>query len=124
MNNDIHPEINRDNGLPTFVPPASVSEARNRIAELNSAIVSIDNQISVRELSNNLDPAWLKRSTTSQRFKTLERDRLLNWIEDRKEEISHGRNINDYIVAVIREDYSNQEWDDVMEEAREIMGLS
>jgi hypothetical protein len=122
MNNLQH-EINRDNGLPVFHAPKSVSEARARIAELNSAIRSIDNQISVREISNNLDPEWLKRSTTSQNFKTLERDRLQNWIDDRNEVASRGKNINDYIVAIVREDYNDLEWMGVEREAREIMGL-
>ncbi len=116
--------MQNDSSLPTFTPPTNMSEARNRIAELNSAIKSIDDQISVRELSDNLDPDWLKRSTTSQRFKTLERDRLVNWIEDQKEMASRGRNVNDYIVAVVREDYSDQEWEMVLREAHEIMGLN
>ena len=116
-------EINRDTGLPTFTPPTSLSEARARIAELNSAIRSIDNQISVRELSNNLDADWLKRSTTSQNFKMLERDRLQNWLDDRQEMAMRGKDINQYIVAVVREDYSDTEWDSVLREAREIMEL-
>lgn len=116
-------EINRDSSFPAFVPPVTVSEARNRIAELNSAIKSIEDQIYVRELSDNLDPAWLKKATTSQRFKTLERDKLLNWIEDRSYENSHGKNINDFIVAVVREDYTDQEWEGVLLEAHEVMGI-
>ncbi len=116
-------EINRDTGLPTFTPPTSLSEARARIAELNSAIRSIDNQISVRELGNNLDPDWLKRSTTSQNFKMLERDRLQNWLDDRQEMVSRGKNVNDYIVAVVQNDYDSNEWENVLREAREIMEL-
>lgn len=123
MNNSPNHEINRDTGLPTFTPPTSLSEARARIAELNSAIRSIDNQIAVRELGNNLDADWLKRSSTSQNFKMLERDRLQNWVDDRQEMVSRGKNINDYIVAVVREDYSDAEWDSVLREAREVMGL-
>ena len=117
-------EFNRDNGLPTFNPPASMSEARNRIAELNSAIKSIDDQISVRELSDNLDAEWLKRSTTSQRFKTLERDRLLNWIEDRNYDMSNGKNIDRYIIAIVQNDYDEEEWNQITREAKEIMDLS
>ncbi len=121
---NISHEINRDNGLPVFTPPTNMSEARSRIAELNSAIKSIDDQIAVRELSDNLDPDWLKRSTTSQRFKTLERDRLQNWVEDQKEMTSRGKNLNDYIVAVVQNDYSDDEWESVLREAHEIMGLN
>lgn len=116
-------EINRDNGLPVFAPPTTTSEARARIAELNSAISSIDDQVTIRELSGNLDPDWLKRSTTSQRFKKLERDRLLNWIEDRNEMLAQGKDINQYIVAVVQNDYEPSEWEAVLREAREIMEL-
>lgn len=116
-------EINRETGLPIFNAPNSVSEARARIAELNSAIRSIDNQISVRELSNNLDPEWLKKCSTSQNFKMLERDRIQNWLDDRQEAITRGKDINQYIVAVVQNDYDPNEWDNVLREAREIMEL-
>jgi len=116
-------EFNRDNGLPTFNPPITTSEARNRIAELNSAIKSIEDQILVREMSDTLNPEWLKKATTSQRFKTLERDRLLNWIEDYNADVTSGKNLNDFIVSVVREDYSDEEWECVVADARAVMRI-
>lgn len=121
MNN--HQDINPNTGLPGFNPPATASEARARIAELNSAISSIEDQITVRDLAGTLDSEWLKKCTTSKRFKTLERDRLLNWIEDRQEMLAQGKDINQYIVAVVQNDYEPSEWENVLREAREIMNL-
>ena len=121
MNN--HQDINPNTGLPGFNPPATASEARARIAELNSAISSIEDQITVRDLAGTLDSEWLKKCTTSKRFKTLERDRLLNWIEDRQEMLTQGKDINQYIVAVVRDDYNDDEWDSVVREARDVMEM-
>lgn len=107
--------------LPTFVPPASTKEARERIAELDSAITSINDQIAYREMSGTQDPDWFKRSSTSRRFKMLERQRLENWIDEYVMASEMGDFIEKYIVAVVRQDYSDEDWADVVAEASEAM---
>lgn len=108
-------------GLPDFSPPVTVSEARARIAELNAAIASIDDQARYRELSNTLDAGWYRKAKTSRRYKSLERDRLQNWILDQSDRAVGARTLNDCIVEVVRGDYLDDDWEGVLEEANAIL---
>ena len=85
------------NGLPPFTPPSTTAEARERIAQLNVAIMSIQDQVEYREMTQSLDPEWFKKATTSKRFKTLEVQRLQAWIDESAR--GNGPALNDAIGA-------------------------
>jgi hypothetical protein len=108
------------NGLPEFVPPATESEARTRITELNMAILSIEDQIKTQEITNGIDPAWFRKASTSRRFKTFELQRLKDWVEDKN---SRGVSLSDHIVDIVRADYNDDEWADIYADARMRAGI-
>ena len=56
---------------------------------------------------------------TSKRFKSLEMQRLQAWLDERLD--GGGDALNDAIISVVREDYTDSEWEGVMEEARTIV---
>jgi hypothetical protein len=105
-----------------FVPPLTVAEARDRLAEINTAIDSIADQIKIRELENALDPEWLKRATYSRKFKVLEARKLDNWIANMEDDRKGYRTLNDAIIDVIRDEFAPEEWDGIVEEARASIG--
>jgi len=107
------------NGLPPFDVPHSTKDARERIIQLTTAIASIDDQCKYREISNTLDPEWFKRAMTSKRFKSLEMQRLQAWLDDRID--SGAMTLDEAILAVVRNDYSDSEWDSVVREARDLV---
>lgn len=107
------------NGLPHFEPPATMTEARERIAQLTAAVSSIEDQIRYRELSGSLEAEWFRRATTSKRFKTLEIFRLNAWVDEQHD--APPADLNHWIVAVVRSDYTNEDWDEVLGEARSLM---
>jgi len=107
------------NGLPPFDVPHSTKDARERMIQLTTAIASIDDQCKYREISNTLDPEWFKRAMTSKRFKSLEMQRLQAWLDERLD--GGGDALNDAIISVVREDYTDSEWEGILEEARTIV---
>lgn len=107
------------NGLPPFDVPHSTKDARERIIQLTTAIASIDDQCKYREISNTLDPEWFKRAMTSKRFKSLEMQRLQAWLDERLD--SGAMTLDEAILAVVRNDYSDIEWESVMAEARDMV---
>lgn len=107
------------NGLPPFTPPATLSEARERIAQLNVAIMSIEDQVQYREMTNTLDPEWFKKATTSKRFKTLEVQRLQAWIDDGAQ--GGGMTLNDAIVAILKDEYPPDDWETIVQDAQRYM---
>jgi hypothetical protein len=107
------------NGLPPFDVPHSTKDARERIIQLTSAVASIDDQCKYREISDTLDPEWFKRAMTSKRFKSLEMQRLQAWLDDRLD--SGAMTLDEAILTVVRNDYTDSEWDSVVREARDLV---
>ena len=107
------------NGLPPFTPPSTTAEARERIAQLNVAIMSIQDQVEYREMTQSLDPEWFKKATTSKRFKTLEVQRLQAWIDESAR--GNGPTLNDAIVSLLKGEYAPDEWDGVVQDAQRSM---
>lgn len=107
------------NGLPPFVPPSSTAEARERIAQLNVAIMSIEDQVEYREMARTLDAEWFKKATTSKRFKTLEAQRLQAWIDEGNQ--GNRMTLNDAIIAIIRDEYAPDDWDSIVRDAQRYM---
>ena len=107
------------NGLPPFTPPSTTAEARERIAQLNVAIMSIQDQVEYREMTQSLDPEWFKKATTSKRFKTLEVQRLQAWIDESAR--GNGPTLNDAIVSLLKGEYAPDEWDGIVQDAQRSM---
>jgi hypothetical protein len=107
------------NGLPPFTPPSTTAEARERIAQLNVAIMSIQDQVEYREMTQSLDPEWFKKATTSKRFKTLEVQRLQAWIDESAR--GNGPTLNDAIVSLLKGEYAPDDWDGVVQDAQRSM---
>jgi hypothetical protein len=107
------------NGLPPFTPPSTTAEARERIAQLNVAIMSIQDQVEYREMTQSLDPEWFKKATTSKRFKTLEVQRLQAWIDESAH--GNGPTLNDAIVSLLKGEYAPDDWDGIVQDAQRSM---
>lgn len=107
------------NGLPPFTPPSSTAEARERIAQLNVAIMSIQDQVEYREMTRTLDPEWFKKATTSKRFKTLEVQRLQAWIDEGTQ--GDDMTLNDAIVSLLKGEYAPDEWEGIVQDAQRSM---
>jgi len=107
------------NGLPPFTPPSTTAEARERIAQLNVAIMSIQDQVEYREMTHSLDPEWFKKATTSKRFKTLEVQRLQAWIDESAR--GNGPTLNDAIVSLLKGEYAPDDWDGIVQDAQRSM---
>ena len=107
------------NGLPPFTSPSSTAEACERIAQLNVAIMSIQDQVEYREMTRTLDPEWFKKATTSKRFKTLEVQRLQAWIDEGTQ--GDGMTLNDAIVSLLKGEYSPADWDGIVQDAQRSM---
>ena len=107
------------NGLPPFTPPSSTAEARERIAQLNVAIMSIQDQVEYREMTRTLDPEWFKKATTSKRFKTLEVQRLQAWIDEGTQ--GDGMTLNNAIVSLLKGEYAPDEWEGIVQDAQRSM---
>jgi hypothetical protein len=107
------------NGLPPFTPPSTTAEARERIAQLNVAIMSIQDQVEYREMTQSLDPEWFKKATTSKRFKTLEVQRLQAWIDESAR--GNGPTLNDAIVSLLKGEYALDDWDGIVQDAQRSM---
>lgn len=107
------------NGLPPFTAPSSTAEARERIAQLNVAIMSIQDQVEYREMTRTLDPEWFKKATTSKRFKTLEVQRLQAWIDEGTQ--GDGMTLNDAIVSLLKGEYATDDWDGIVQDAQRSM---
>lgn len=109
------------NGLPPFVEPLTVAQARERIAELSVAISSIEDQIHYREISGSLEAEWYRRASTSRRYKALEQHRLQSWIENRNDEAKGTRTLSDAVLEIIQHDYTPEEWEGILDEARALL---
>jgi hypothetical protein len=107
------------NGLPPFTPPSTTAEARERIAQLNVAIMSIQDQVEYREMTQSLDPEWFKKATTSKRFKTLEVQRLQAWIDESAR--GNGPTLNDAIVSLLKGEYAPDDWGGIVQDAQRSM---
>lgn len=107
------------NGLPPFTPPSTTTEARERIAQLNVAVMSIEDQIEYREMTHTLDPEWFKKAATSKRFKTLEVQRLQAWIDEGAQ--GNGMTLNDAIVSLLKGEYAPDDWETVVQDAQHYM---
>lgn len=107
------------NGLPPFTQPSTTMEARERIAQLNVAVMSIEDQIEYREMTRTLDPEWFKKAATSKRFKTLEVQRLQAWIDDGAQ--GNGMTLNDAILTMLKEEYLPHNWETVVQDAKRYM---
>lgn len=107
------------NGLPPFTAPSSTAEARERIAQLNVAIMSIQDQVEYREMTRTLDPEWFKKATTSKRFKTLEVQRLQAWIDEGTQ--GDGMTLNDAIVSLLKGEYAPDDWEGIVRDAQRSM---
>jgi len=119
MNTNTGASLYNTNGLPDFIPPESVTEARERIAALNVAVMSIDDQVRYREMSGSLDPEWFKKAATSKRFKSLEVQRLQDWLDDNVR--GGSMSLNDAIVEIVRQDFLDADWAQVVKEAKQLM---
>lgn len=105
--------------LPSFIQPTSPAEARQRLAELNMALASINDQIECKRLDNSLDGAWLQKANTSKRYKNLEKDRLSNWLIDNSFS-ADAKSLNDIIVELVHSEFEEHEWASIVAEARSL----
>ena len=114
----------KDYVLPAFTPPGTTMEARERMAELDLAIASIDNQYEYRKLADTLDADWYKRAMTSRRFKALERQRLEDWVDEYTDAADHGLRLETFIVEVVRDEFEAAEWEGIVSEAQAAMKIA
>jgi hypothetical protein len=112
------PDTAPNYALPTFVPPATTQEARERMAELDVAIASINDQIQYRELADDLSPDWFKKAATSRRFKALERQRIESWLHEYNDAADHGIRLETFIVDLVRDEFEPDEWTAIMADAQ------
>ena len=101
-------------------PPATRAEARARLADIDDRIAAIRTQIAATDMKRQqrrgmADPDWEHRARTALRHLQRERAEALQHLRglpDRKDLLK------DRIIAVVREDYSDEAWSCVMAEAR------
>lgn len=102
-----------------FVPPKTATEARKRIADLDYDIAHIDQQFAVRNARGGGDPDWRHRASRARMIKDLERARLRIWLEEHQQNEEHA--LYKAIVDVVRSDYDESEWKDVLAEAQKLV---
>jgi hypothetical protein len=110
-----HANLYNTGGIPEFKEPSGLQDARERINELRLAIMSIEDQMAYQQATGATDPAWLRKAATSRRFKTFELGRLENWL-------ALHSNLSERIVEIVRSDYSEADWQQVLTEAKSSVG--
>jgi len=100
-----------------FAPPATIAEARGRIAVLDYDIADIVRQFRLRAArEGRLDPLWAARANRARALKELERERLSIWLEERRERPAAA------LLAVLAElgplRFGERPWAELMAAAR------
>ncbi|MBI4968208.1 MAG: hypothetical protein HZC25_08840 [Rhodospirillales bacterium] len=99
--------------------PTSRAECRARLANLRNDIAAIKAQIAAADIERQgergrMDPRWFHRAKTALRHKLREVELVMAHMADlpgRKE------TFKDHLIEVVREDYDDAEWRDVLDEA-------
>ncbi len=99
--------------------PTSRADCRARLAELRDDIAAIKAQIAAADIERQkergcMDPRWFHRAKTALRHKLREADEItvhMAMLPGRRE------SFKDRLIEVVREDYDDAEWQDVLDEA-------
>lgn len=100
-------------------PPATREACRARMAELRDDIAAIKAQIAAADLrrqaeGSRMDAEWFHRAKTALRHKQRE----LEAVTARMAALGGERDaFKDCLIALLREDYDDAEWREVLEEA-------
>lgn len=105
-----------------FAPPRSIPEARKRIADLDYDIAHIDQQFAARDARGGGDPDWRHRASRARMMKDLERSRLLIWLDEQRKDSSEA--FLRAVVDIVKADYEEEEWRDILSEARKRIGAA
>lgn len=99
--------------------PATREACRTRLAELKDDVAAIRAQIAAADMDRQSrngkpDPRWFHRAKTALRHKQREIEALATHMATLP-----GRRdgLKDCLIEVVREDYGDGEWRDVMDEA-------
>jgi hypothetical protein len=115
--NDIDPSLSRP--APEQLP-ATRAGARARLIEIDDAIAAIRTQIAAADLKRQasrtpIDPDWFHRAKTALRH--LERERTE--LRDHFAALPGSKDrLKDRIIAVVRENYDDAGWAQVLDLAR------
>jgi hypothetical protein len=101
--------------------PKTRPECQRRIAELRDDVAAIKAQIAAADIDRQAaggrtDARWFHRAKTALRHRQREIDALVAHaatLPDPRRET-----FKDCLIAVVREDYDDPEWQEVLEEAR------
>ncbi|MDK9720415.1 MAG: hypothetical protein OEL53_04440 [Rhodospirillales bacterium] len=105
--------------------PATPETLRVRMAELKDGIAAIKAQIASADIERQgkggkLDPRWFHRAKTALRHKQRELEELA--ARQKVLNTSARNRLKDRLIEVVREDYDDAEWQDVMDEAHRRCG--
>ncbi len=99
--------------------PSTREACRTRLAELKDDVAAIRAQIAAADMDRQSrngkpDPRWFHRAKTALRHKQREIEALATHMATLP-----GRRdgLKDCLIEVVREDYGDDEWRDVMDEA-------
>lgn len=99
----------------------TAADARYKIDQLNSEIEHITGQIEIAKLRDQagekkIDSNWLRKAIDSCRYRREEAIRLLHFINASKERL------NNAIVEVVRHEFDDAEWSEIIHEAKSKIG--
>jgi len=100
--------------------PASAVACQIRLAELRDGIAAIKAQIAAADIERQstggrMDPRWFHRAKTALRHKQRELEEVAVLLKSFG--VSVRDKFKDRLIEVVREDYDDAEWRDVMDEA-------
>ena len=101
--------------------PNTRADCQRRIAELRDDIAAIKAQIAAADIDRQAaggktDARWFHRAKTALRHRQRELDALIAHMATLPDPRRDA--FRDCLIAVVREDYDDQEWQEVLEEAR------
>jgi hypothetical protein len=107
------------NPRPAALLPANRADCRARLAGVRDDIAAIKAQIAATDIARQkdrgrMDPRWFHRAKTALRHKQREAEQVtahMASLPSRKEAFK------DRLIEVVREDYDDAEWRDVLDEA-------
>ncbi|WP_081436303.1 hypothetical protein [Magnetococcus marinus] len=119
--------LNEQGGGDNPLLPESRKECREMMITLQSEITAIRDQIATADLQRQatggrIDAAWFHRARTALRHKQERLARFKEHIRslpgDRQE---RKQRLKDAIIEVLRADYDDDEWRQVLDEAHDIL---
>ena len=107
--------------------PATREACRTRTIQLQSEIAAIRDQIAATDLARqanggHMDALWYHRARTAIRFKREELAHLQEHYRTLPGRVSERKEqLKECILAVVRTDYSDEEWHEVMDDAHRLL---